>query len=134
MAKLRHLYRNLTWGIRWGLAFGIAYSIWAGILYLVRGSRIFEKIGLTFPVVVAFYVAGGVFSGFLLGLLRPLLGRRIGAVLVGALIAVPVLAGTQVLLVGFHRPDLVEVLIVGGVGIFTGMLSGFLLYQVFSEP
>jgi len=80
---------NLRWGILWGISFTGAAGVYVYILAIVRDSVWFERYGVTLWTIWAAYGAAGMISGILLGLLRPVTATRLGATLVGILVAIP---------------------------------------------
>lgn len=89
-ARSVDLSKNTRWGLYWGLCGAVVYSIIAVLLYLVRGSEPFSKVGTTFGMTLGAYLAGGLAAGLVLGLLRPLARWWWGAAIVGFWCAVPV--------------------------------------------
>ena len=82
---------NLYSGLRWGLRFAGIYGTYAVLVELLAGEAALTAIGTTLPRLLAAYVAGGVVSGLVVGLLLPF-GRTLwGASLIGAAAAIPAL-------------------------------------------
>lgn len=72
-----------------GLVMGVLASLYAVVLYLTNGPRVFQEVGTTFGQAVTLYVGGGILGGWLGGWLLPIAARRAGAALVGAIAATP---------------------------------------------
>lgn len=81
---------NLRWGALWGLLFGVIYVVILMILFVLQGPALFRGYDTTFGAVAALYLAGGVASGMVVGILRPLLKWRWGAALAGIFAAIPI--------------------------------------------
>ncbi len=85
--------RRVVSGIRVGLFFAVAFSAIATILFALSGGR---ALGNSFTVlgsVIAVYAFGGIVSGSIFGLLRPLARWAWGAAILGSIVAVPAYAG-----------------------------------------
>lgn len=93
----RRFAENLRWGVIAGLFFACFYSLYVIGLYLIRGSTPFVANDTTFGQVVASYFGTGIVAGAVVGLLRPLLRWRIGAVFVGIVAAFAVFVGIALL-------------------------------------
>ena len=72
-----------------GLLFGLAYSVYALLLFLVRGPHFFAAQGVGLVELLAVYLAGGAIVGAICGALKPLTGSLAGRILVGVIAAVP---------------------------------------------
>ena len=74
----------------------VFYSLYVSVVYLFRGPRPFEGLGITFVGAVVLYFAGRAFAGAVVGVLWPLTRRRAGAGIVAGVAAFIVygLAGT----------------------------------------
>jgi hypothetical protein len=94
------LLTNVRWGIAYGLGFASMFVLYVLGLFAVRGAQPFERLGTTLTGCIALYLAGGIMTGTLVGLLRPLLVTRRGAMVVGAVATVPTAAGAMVLVAG----------------------------------
>lgn len=81
------------WGVGWGLAFALVYIAFVLLLYAVRGTVPFERHQVTLPGVIATYFAGALTAGTIVGMMRPLTATRLGAIVTGAIAAVPVYLG-----------------------------------------
>ena len=125
---------NLRWGIQGGLFFAAIYIAWVTILFLVRGREPFDRLGVNLPVVVAVYLAGGVLSGAVIGLLRPFATRKVGAYLISIIAALPVLTGIAISLQGLPgRWDLATRLVVPFLSVAFGLALGDLLWKAASR-
>lgn len=76
------------------------YSVLASTLFALHGGDRYRAVGLTLPVIIAVYFAGGITGGCLVGLLRPLTRWRIGAAAVGVIAMIPVCWGAGILVHG----------------------------------
>ena len=94
------ILKDLRWGIVAGLFFACFYSLIALAILLFGGGKAFEATGVTIPIAIAGYFAGGLVAGALVGLLRPFAKRRIGAVAVGIGAAFPVMLGFGFIMYG----------------------------------
>src|SRR5947209_6926826 len=83
-------------GVAIGLVFACLYSGYVGILYLLRGSEPFSRLGTTVLVVIASYFAGGISGGAVVGILQPLGRSLLGAIFVGIVAACFVFLGIGV--------------------------------------
>ena len=82
--------RRLSRDIRWGVANGALFAaVLSGLVAIVRAPS-GELTGSRLWLVIATYFASGISAGLVVGILRPWTRRRIGAVLVGIVAAVPV--------------------------------------------
>lgn len=91
-------YRNTTEGATWGLIMGSLLSVWLFVLAIINGSLTFAtRSGEQYyvPTIVAVYLLGGSVVGGTFGALRGLLRWRVGAVVVGALAAIPLAIALQ---------------------------------------
>ena len=85
------LRRRVHWGIGHGLAVAVAFSAWAVIVVgIIGGGRAFEEYGIALPQVLAVYLAGGFVGGAVFGALAPLGRTRLGALLAGVAVLLPV--------------------------------------------
>lgn len=108
-------------GLVLGFAGGIFLSLSALIIYIVRGSAVFDSLGVSLGDTLALYMVAGPLSGTLVGLMLPLTVRRWGAAFVGITAAVPLYLGASRLL---GHEDLwsgaIAAIVVGGI---TGVAS-----------
>lgn len=70
--------------------FSGAYTVYAAVVYLLGAILVVAKGGLHTPAVFLFYLVAPVLAGTVVGAMRPLLGRTIGRLLVGAVAGIPV--------------------------------------------
>jgi len=75
-----------------GFGFAVVYSAWVTIVYAVRGTEAFDKLGTTLSNVILLYVSVGLLGGAFVGLMWKLCRYRFFAyltsILVGALLAI----------------------------------------------
>jgi hypothetical protein len=93
--------RDWKWGLRLGLSFATLYSVFVVGLFVVQGDQPFLSKGISLSSVVVAYYAGGALAGVIVGLLRPLAGTRIGAIVVGVISFFVISAGIGVVLFGW---------------------------------
>lgn len=96
------IWRNIYWGVIWGLRIAGVFLVFVGLEYLVAGPAPLTRLGLTFPRLLATYVALGLAAGAIVGLLRPLNRTFQGSVLLGIVGASVVYGGAST--VGFGWP------------------------------
>lgn len=94
---------NLKWGLKGGIAVALVYCAWVTVVYAVNGGGPFERHGVDYRGTVLLYLGAGIVSGAIVGLLRPLIRNNIGAYLVGVIGALPIGAGTAMLVTGLPR-------------------------------
>jgi hypothetical protein len=87
---------NLRWGVAWGVAVAAVYSLYVTVLYLIEGSRPFDRLHTSLLMTIAAYAFGGVAAGAVVGVMRPYVRIRLVAILVGILGAVFVFFGAAV--------------------------------------
>jgi hypothetical protein len=79
--------RNALDGVGIGLTVGAAFSVWVTVLRLAGGTQAFEKLGTTYPTVMASYGVGGLLVGLCYGLLTPLRRWTLGVMVTAFLCA-----------------------------------------------
>lgn len=127
-SKWNSLLRNVAWGIAWGAVFALAYSGLAVILTATSQLRGPEDPRLLDMIVA--YVFGGIAGGAIVGLLRPLANSRVGAAVVGLLVAVPVVLGTGVALYGLPPWERHEAIGLVITAILLGPAGGVILWNI----
>ena len=80
-----NIVRRLLWGARHGALFGVVFCGLALVAFLIGGHATFEAQHTSLGRVLVLYLVGGVASGIIIGALRPLTARPIGAGAVGFL-------------------------------------------------
>jgi len=105
-----------------GVWFGVAYSAWALVLLLLRGSEPFDRLGTTVGKAILFYLAAGVISGTIIGLLLPIGRWLAGALLIGVMAGIPV--GALIAVINHSRVDWWQEI---PTGVEWGALEGALL-------
>jgi len=78
---------RLRWAFGWTYAFATFYSAYALLLGLLRGAASFSSYGLSTWGIIAAYWLGATAAGLILGICKPLIRFRVGAFLVGTLVA-----------------------------------------------
>jgi hypothetical protein len=105
------------------------YAVVAIVLYLLRGTELFERHGISLTESILMYLGAGAGAGALVGVLRPLARTREGAMLVGAVVMVPVCIGFGLLMFGsltaWRRPEIYGVITSA---VILGALGGFQSY------
>lgn len=81
---------DIRWGTQYGMGFALLFSAYAVIQRIAFGPNVFDSYHMTFVSVVGVYLGGGLLSGTLVGLLRPIARYPLGAALVGFLAALPI--------------------------------------------
>ena len=81
---------DIRWGVQYGMGFAILFSAYAIIARITAGPTAFDRYHATLVSVVGIYFGGGLVSGTIVGLLRPLAKYAFGAALVGFLAALPI--------------------------------------------
>jgi hypothetical protein len=84
---------NVKGGVILGFVISSLYSLYAVILYAIRGSAAFEANGVTMAGIVAAYYGAGIIGGAIVGALSPLLRWRLGATVVGMVAGFVVFVG-----------------------------------------
>ncbi len=98
------VWRNVRKGIKWGLIMATVLSTWVAVLVPFNGGLIFRDRsgdGIHALNIVLLYFIGGTVTGFLFGVLLPVLRWRIGAAFLGMLATIPFSFGIQVSTIGF---------------------------------
>lgn len=78
---------NVRTSVLIGLTMASLYSLYAMVLYAVRGNEPFDANEVSVSAIVLAYYGGGLIGGAIAGLLWPLVRWRVGATLVGAVVA-----------------------------------------------
>lgn len=89
MTASRSIRRDIAWGVRRGFAYAIVYCVVLLAILLARGRDSLEQRGFSPVTALLIYLTVGPLAGGLVGLLKPLAQRRIGAALLGAIVALP---------------------------------------------
>jgi hypothetical protein len=90
MSEWKNTPSNIRQGVSQGLFFALAYSAFVTVVYLLGGRAAFERVGLTYIETVGLYFGAGVFAGLLGGALKPLGRWLIGGIIVGFVVAWPI--------------------------------------------
>lgn len=124
---MKSVWKDLRWGTGWGLFIGVFYAIIGSAIYLFKDS---PEVGyLNLPSLVALYLLAGVGGGAIVGLFRPLIKRRIGAILVGIVAMLPMGTGSIMLYKGpISGWGALEVISVIGGSILLGGVGGSKLW------
>lgn len=124
----RAVGRDMIWGMKWGLVMGLIYTLFASVVVFAKefqDSAVSQHVEI--PLLLAAYPVTGVMAGLIVGLFRPLLVSRTGAVIVGVMAAVPVtLAFVRLVrgpLSGLATPEWIGA---GGAAILLGSMGGYI--------
>ncbi len=114
---------TMVLGMLVGLGAGLLLTVWILIVYLRSGEAPFAAQRTTFAFTVILYLAGGIATGGLAGLLGPLARGPVWAAMVGFLSALPVaLTLSHFGIRDVSHPVLVAVLTSLGLGIPIGLV------------
>jgi MFS family permease len=123
-SKNRHVpyHPRLRWALAWTLSFATLYSLWAVAISLIQHRTYFPQYHLSIWSIIAVYYVASLVCGLALGFLYPLVGHRLGAVLLGSVLGFIAYAVVSVAMFGFHwLPILLAlipaVIIGGGLGL-----------------
>lgn len=97
---LLRVIQNLVWGVAWGLAMAAVFCLIGVALYVTRGPTFLRGYGISFGAFELGYLGGGAAAGIVLGLNRPLLRWRAGAIATGILGGVLVYGAAVITLSG----------------------------------
>ena len=89
----RSVRRDVRRAVTWALALAGLYSLYVVALFALRGAAPFKAVGLSLGAVLALYAGGALAAGAIVGVLMPLARWRAGAAAVGAVAAIPFVAG-----------------------------------------
>lgn len=123
---------DLRWGMGWGMRLASGLSVIAVAVVAVHAVAAGGEGGrppiIGLMIIVGWYAAGGLVTGSVVGLLRPLGRSQVGGAIVGFLAALPVSIATYVVLVGLSRfswpvaiVGVLTALVIGGVA---GLIIG----------
>jgi len=134
--RLLHcLQRNLAWGVAWGVGMGAVFCLLGVALFVMRGPGFLDGYGITFGTLMLVYLVGGAGAGAVVGLARPLLRWRVGAIATGIVGGTIVYGAVTVALVGpIGQWGTIERAVPVILGIFTGSLFGNRAWEEFVEP
>lgn len=122
--------RNLRWGLGWGLVGAALLAGFVLIQFLVGGLRN-QELGIA--AILLTYAITGLIGGLILGALRPIAGRRSGAVAIAFLIAIPFAITLRFAKWGFGpwtRTDTIAVLLTAS---SLGLVGGLTLHHQLSD-
>ncbi len=110
---------DIKWGLGWGLWLAGGFSLLGSALFVLQGSVLGHPSRFSFPLVILGYFAMGATGGLLVGILRPLTQRRVGATILGIIIGIAVYFLAGIIAVGekdfLSLPGLVSTLVLGTV-------------------
>lgn len=92
---------DVRWGVTGGLSVAAFYCLWVTAVYIVNGSAPFERNGVTFFSTVTSYLILGIVGGVIVGVLRPLSERRLGAYGIGFIVGLLSALGLMILVAGW---------------------------------
>lgn len=110
-------HRNVGLGIVVGLAFAVVYSAVATLLYAFgAGSSTSGDPLPGLPLLILIYLGGGMLGGAAVGWLMPYSRTRLGAIIVGAVGALPFFAGLALIDDSVNVPaSVISALLLGGI-------------------
>jgi hypothetical protein len=124
-----NLLKNLKWGARWGLTMAVGFMAIA-IVATIGAS--FDRTPRNDPSLasfVGFYFVAGIVGGLLLGLFRPVIRYKAGAIFVGtavAAVSISLLARMFVVTDGW---TLVDTILVALYSLVTGPVATLLIWH-----
>jgi hypothetical protein len=121
--------KNLKWGLRWGLILAIAFTGIALVVALATGSQSDSRGGPSLVSLVGFYFLGGTVSGLLVGLLRPIIAHKPGAILVGTLVTAELLSLLDYLFVIKDHWQTVDTELVTVVSLIAGPVTTLMILE-----
>lgn len=83
---------DIRWGVQRGLNIATLFSLYAVITRLVAGPSAFDQYHMNVVTLVGIYIGGALLGGTLVGLMRPMTTNPFGAILVGFIVAAPIVA------------------------------------------
>jgi hypothetical protein len=92
--------QDLKWGLKWGMWFAVFFSAIAIVMTIVTQGEVLKRQNISLPASIGIYVFGGLSGGVILGLLRPLTRKRLGATVVGILVLTPVTVVLGIMMFG----------------------------------
>lgn len=126
----RKVGRDVVWGLKWGTALGVVYAIIGTICWLTQPIAEDPRFrGVTLPLLLGFYMVGGPTVGLITGLLRPLIARRAGASVVGAIAVAPLMAVIALFRTPLPRWGFPEIFTVIVGSAFLGGMGGRILWR-----
>lgn len=112
MSIVERRLADIRWGVQYGMGFAILFSICAVIQRITVGPTAFDQYHATIVGVLGIYFGGGLVSGVLVGLLRPLAKYALGAALVGFIAAFPVILAIDKLMRGGEAWSYIDTVVV----------------------
>jgi hypothetical protein len=95
------IVQDIRRGVAGGLSIAALYCLWVAGIYAVRGAAPFDRQSVTLAGVLVTYLAIGLITGALVGLLWRFTVRKPIAYLVGLAAGVPVAIGIAICVRGF---------------------------------
>ena len=119
VSKSRNVQADLRWGVRWGVGLALLAFVPALVRLLGKQSENLTHDAATFSRIFAGYVAFALAGGALVGFCRPILQKKSGSALVGAVVGS---VGAFALVIGTQPPNSAHMV---GMAMFTAVLGGF---------
>lgn len=95
-------WKRVTRSTRIGLSVGVLIAVMASIAITVGLGPSYRGLLEALLTTAILYVGGGVVGGAIVGLVRPIASRSLGAALIGVLASAPFFAGTAFAVSGFE--------------------------------
>jgi hypothetical protein len=127
------LFQRILWGIKSGATFGLAFTALALLVFLLGGERPFQAHHTSFTNVVVTYLLGGIGSGIIVGVLRPLTRTKAGAGMVGFIAAIPVSVLVRIAIVGYQPWTVKDIILSFSVCLVLGVPVGVMYRDIFRD-
>ena len=121
------IINNLKWGVRWGLIIAIAFTGIAVVVTVIAGPD--PRGGPSVLSFISFYFLGGTVGGLLVGLLRPLIAHKAGAIFVGTIVAAAVLSLLDYLFVSKDHWQTVDTELVAILSLIGGPVTTLMIWE-----
>lgn len=124
---------SIASGIRYGLAFGTVFAAWASAAYLSGANPSWSREGISWPMVLLFYLGGGILTGAIVGALRSIAKSRAGSAFVGAVAGVPLGLAIRLAMAGVNNWRILDAAFISIFALAMGGGAGLVLHDVFSD-
>jgi len=123
----RKLRDDILFGVFWSMLVAVALSVCVLGVYVVSGGQAFSGERTPLRWVIATYLGGGLSSGVLIGILRPITEHAWGAALTGFVCAAPLFMGILYLMGSF---DWVGAIVCSAI---VGPIVGYNFWKMFAS-